>query len=215
MTNKTQSFFDKYSDGFKAIYGVEKGILKRWIDRWFRKSMLLRFEKTLEGCSPIEGKTALDIGCGPGHYCLALALKGARSVLGIDFSERMIELAGSSAKKMGLEKICTFCRIDFLALDTSLRFDYVIVMGVMDYIENFFSFIQKAIQICSDKVFLSFPAKGGLLAWQRKLRYRFKCPLFLYSEQDIRNLMQELGITEYKIERLERDYFVTIIKYKP
>lgn len=41
----------------------------------------------------IRGQRVLDIGCGDGWFCRLAAADGARSVLGIDASERMLQLA--------------------------------------------------------------------------------------------------------------------------
>ena len=42
---------------------------------------------------PLEGKRVLDLGCGYGWHCRYAAEMGARQVLGIDASERMVEEA--------------------------------------------------------------------------------------------------------------------------
>lgn len=42
---------------------------------------------------PLRGKTVLDLGCGYGWHSQYAAAQGARSVLGIDLSERMIDEA--------------------------------------------------------------------------------------------------------------------------
>lgn len=42
---------------------------------------------------PLEGKRVLDLGCGYGWHCHYAAEMGARQVLGIDASERMVEEA--------------------------------------------------------------------------------------------------------------------------
>ena len=66
--NKTASFFDSYSLDFNAIYGSGTGFFQRLINKWFRQTMLIRFQKTIAACKPLEGKTILDVGCGPGIY---------------------------------------------------------------------------------------------------------------------------------------------------
>ena len=43
-------------------------------------------------CEPLAGKVVLDLGCGEGYCTRMLSQRGAR-VLGLDLSERMIELA--------------------------------------------------------------------------------------------------------------------------
>ena len=42
---------------------------------------------------PLEGKSVLDLGCGYGWHCKFAAEQGARQVLGIDLSQKMIEEA--------------------------------------------------------------------------------------------------------------------------
>ena len=40
---------------------------------------------------PLEGKSLLDLGCGYGWHCKFAAEQGARKVLGLDLSRKMIE----------------------------------------------------------------------------------------------------------------------------
>src|SRR5574338_735389 len=51
--------------------------------------------------TPLEGKTALDVGCGAGLLCEPLARLGAK-VTGIDASEDVIAIAREHAAAMGL-----------------------------------------------------------------------------------------------------------------
>jgi len=101
-TTRTASFFDAYAKDFNAIYGNENTLVNGVVNRLFRKSMMLRYEKSLAGCQPIKGKTVIDIGCGPGHYAVALAAQGALRVLGVDFAPGMIEIAGKRAARAGV-----------------------------------------------------------------------------------------------------------------
>ncbi|KZE76383.1 methyltransferase type 11 [Paenibacillus elgii] len=48
-----------------------------------------------------QGKTAADIGCGGGIYSVALAELGASSVVGIDFSEAMLQGAAEHCTEYG------------------------------------------------------------------------------------------------------------------
>ena len=41
----------------------------------------------------LEGKSVLDLGCGFGEHCMEYVRRGARSVVGIDISEKMLETA--------------------------------------------------------------------------------------------------------------------------
>jgi 2-polyprenyl-3-methyl-5-hydroxy-6-metoxy-1,4-benzoquinol methylase len=209
VSERTSEFFDRYAGGFNAIYGNENRAFERIINHLFRRAMLLRYEKSLAGCQPIEGRSVIDVGCGPGHYSVALARGGAAQVLGLDFAPGMLEIARQAAQANGVAQRCTFALGDFLTYPISQRFDYAIVMGFMDYVRDPRPVIDRVLQIVSTRAFFSFPKAGGLLAWQRKLRYRNRCDLFLYSEDQIRALFAATGVP-FTIESIGRDFFVTL-----
>ncbi len=209
-TNRTSQFFDSYAHDFNAIYGNSNTFVDRWINRYFRTSMRLRYEMTIAGCSPIEGKSVLDIGCGPGHYGVTLAKRGARQVLGIDFADEMIALANQNAQSAGVDDRCHFARRDFLADPIGDRYDYAIAMGFMDYMSDPRRTVEKVLAVTKTKAFFSFPAEGGILAWQRKLRYRSRCPLYMYSLPQLHQLFSKLSPEHLRCERIARDYFVTV-----
>lgn len=205
---QVSEFFDGYASSFDAIYGGETSFLSRLvINPLFRKSMRLRYEKTLDSCAPVRGRRVLDIGCGPGHYGVSLAKQGAERVVGIDFSPSMIDIARRHAEAAGVADRCEFQTLDIYDYRPSVPFDYSIVMGVMDYIESPRGFIERVKSLTSRKAFFSFPADGGLLAFQRKLRYRSRCQLFMYTRPQIEQLFSGMDST---IEELARDYFVTL-----
>ena len=129
--------------------------------------------------------------------------------MGLDFAPRMIDLARTNARETGVEGVCEFVCADFMVYPVPGRFDYAVLMGFMDYISDPRPVIEKALAVTSGRAFFSFPAKGGLLAWQRKLRYRRRCDLYLYDENDLAGLFRDLPVAGVKIERIERDFFVT------
>ena len=209
QNSRVSNFFDEYAKDFSAIYGNDNSFLVSFINRIFRKSMRLRFIKTLEGCSPVDGRSILDVGCGPGHYSIALARMGAKRVLGIDFAEGMLKLASENARRLNVEKICCFQKNDFVAYNFEEDFDYTILMGIMDYIEKPEEMIQKVLSVTKVRAFFSFPLDGGLLAWQRKLRYSYKCALFMYMEGQIIELFSRMNHRRLEIQRNDRELFVT------
>lgn len=59
---------------------------------------------TLRAMLPaLEGRSVLDLGCGYGWFCRWAAGEGARSVLGVDLSNRMLERARSEGSNVGIE----------------------------------------------------------------------------------------------------------------
>lgn len=206
--SRTAQFFHQYAGDFNAIYGNEGGVLTRVANRLFRSSMRTRFLKSLEGCSPIEGRSVLDIGCGPGHYSVALARMGAGRVLGVDVAEGMLDIARARAKSEGVSDVCEFSQADFFTEDLGEQFDYVIVMGFMDYVEDAGAAVRRILSLTRGKAFFSFPVAGGILGWQRELRYKSRCELFMYTEERVREAFAGTD-ADVNIERISRDYFVT------
>jgi 2-polyprenyl-3-methyl-5-hydroxy-6-metoxy-1,4-benzoquinol methylase len=209
---RTQTFFHQYANDFDAIYGNQNGVFDNVINRLFRQSMKLRFEKTIEGCNPIQGKSVLDVGCGPGHYAITLAQRGAGRVVGIDFAEGMLALATEHAQKVGVGNRCSFMVADFYKYAPEELFDYVVVMGFMDYMPTPENVVEKVLSLTRSKAFLSFPVAGGILGWQRKLRYQKRCDLFLYTQEQLQRMFANFRGVTAKIEPIKRDFFVTLTK---
>lgn len=207
--SKVEQFFDNYANDFDAIYGTNQSFINQLLNPILRKSMRTRYEKTLAYCQPMEGKTAIDIGCGPGHYSIALAKNGAKKIIGIDFSKEMIKIAKANVSLSQVSEKCQFIVEDVYNY-TSDKFNYSIVMGVMDYIRDTEKMVEKVISLTKEKAFFSFPNSRGLLAIQRRIRYRNRCPLYMYNRKQLTTLFDKFSPHEYKIEKISRDYFVSL-----
>lgn len=216
MTNETETpsraagFFDGYARDFDAIYGNDNTLFNRTVNSLFRKAMRLRFEKTLRDSAPITGRSMLDVGCGPGHYSVAFAKAGAGRVLGLDFAEGMIKIAQRNAEVAKVAGACEFGFGDFLTYPINEKFDYAVVMGFMEYIVEPAKVIRRVLDVTTRRAFFSFPKDGGFLAWQRKMRYKSRCDLFMYTEVQLKELFAPLTSKPVIIEPLSRDYFVTV-----
>jgi 2-polyprenyl-6-hydroxyphenyl methylase/3-demethylubiquinone-9 3-methyltransferase len=87
--------------------------------------------------TPLEGKTALDVGCGAGLLAEPLARLGAK-VTGIDASPDVIAVARQHAETMGLE-------IDYRAGDIQAlggQFDLITCMEVIEHVAEPATFVQ-------------------------------------------------------------------------
>ena len=62
------------------------------LDRWWRR-------RVVKAVSPVEGLDVIDVACGTGELSEAFDRAGARSVLGIDFTPEMLEIARIRAQK--------------------------------------------------------------------------------------------------------------------
>ncbi len=61
-----------------------------------------------------RGARVLDVGCGPGRYCVELAAGGAAEVVGVDLAPGMLAIAARLAAERGVESRCRFVRADVL-----------------------------------------------------------------------------------------------------
>ena len=100
--------------------------------------------------------------------------------------------------------------MDAMSYTNENKFDFTIVMGVMDYIEDAETFIKHLMALTQGKIMLSFPVDDGLMAAQRKYRYKNRCPLYMYKESTLQSLLDSVAKEHFKIERIARDFFVTI-----
>ncbi len=82
-------------------------------------------------------------------------------------------------------------------------------MGIMDYMVDARTVVERALAVTAHKAFFSFPVAGGFLAWQRKLRYKRRCPLFLYNREDVESIFRGTAARDVAIEQIARDFFVT------
>lgn len=203
-------FFNGYAYDFDALYGKQRSLLNSFVNPLLRKSMKLRYKKTMDYCQPIKGITVLDVGCGPGHYSISLAKQGAAKVVGIDFSEEMIQLANRKAEQEKVTDICSFFPVDVFQFRTDMIFDYSVLMGFMDYIREPIPLLEKVIGLTRDKVFISFPKDSGILAVQRRMKYRKRCDLYLYGRDALNRLFTHFSPYPFEIESISRDYFVSL-----
>ena len=87
--------------------------------------------------TPLEGKTALDVGCGAGLLAEPLARLGAR-VIGLDASPEVISVAHEHSAAMGLE-------IDYQSGDVQQlegEFDLITCMEVVEHVADPAAFVR-------------------------------------------------------------------------
>lgn len=206
-----EKFFHDYAATFDSIYGHTKkrGIAGRLVDRLFRRTMFRRFRRVLENANRPEIRTILDVGCGPGRYCVELAKLG-KDVVGLDLADGMLAIARRYAEEAGVSARIEFINADYLSHDFRTRFDAAVLMGFFDYVDRPLEVLQRLRKHISVEFYASFPKAGGVLALQRRIRYRLRgCPLHLYSERDVRTLMDQAGFEgRYELLDFGRDYFV-------
>ncbi len=193
-TETVQNYWDARSDLFGNYYKKPSAI-----DRVFRKGVYERQAVAVKACKEITQASVLDIGSGPGINSVSLIKNaGAAHVFGVDFAQQMIDYANNTAKEEGVSDKCTFVLGDVLTYDFgNKKFDYSYALGVFDYVEQAQALLNRMSQLSTKSFMASWPENGLRMALRR---YRYTCPLFHYSEQQIKDLHKNAGIPENKLE---------------
>ena len=193
-------FFDKYSNMSRSKNGLEGA------GEWHElKKMMPNF----------KDKRVLDLGCGFGWHCRYAVENGARSVIGIDISQKMLSEAKSKTKYGNIEYICMPIEdIDF----PEESFDVVISSLALHYVKSFEDVLVRVYKCLSkggDFVFSVehpiftaqgpqdwyYDGKGNILHW----------PVDHYFTEGIRNA-KFLGEEVIKYHRTLTTYLNSLIK---
>ena len=89
---------------------------------------------------PLRGRTILDVGCGGGILCEALAALGA-DMVGIDPAPNNVVVAKRHAEANGLEVDYRCTTVEAVAA-TAERFDAVLVMEVVEHVRDVAAFLR-------------------------------------------------------------------------
>lgn len=208
-----QKHFDKDAVRFDAIYEDRKPFHQRLVDRIFRGVVVERFKLVCTLAPQHDPWTVLDIGCGSGRYGLALAQQGAARALGLDFSERMIQIAKEAAGKLSLESKCEFRVCEFLEHKDTEQFDLVLAMGYYDYLRDPLAHLRKMHGLTRGRLFASFPKRWEFRAPSRKLRFLAQNAFVrFYSRGEVESLVQQAGIPRdrFSILSYDRDWILIV-----
>ncbi|PNT90229.1 class I SAM-dependent methyltransferase [Clostridium thermosuccinogenes] len=193
-------FFNKYSNMSRSKNGLEGA------GEWHElKKMLPNF----------KDKRVLDLGCGFGWHCRYAVENGAKSVIGIDISQKMLSEAKNKTKCGNIEYICMPIEdIDF----PEESFDVVISSLALHYVKSFEDVLVRVYKCLSkggDFVFSVehpiftaqgpqdwyYDGKGNILHW----------PVDHYFTEGIRNA-KFLGEEVIKYHRTLTTYLNSLIK---
>jgi 2-polyprenyl-3-methyl-5-hydroxy-6-metoxy-1,4-benzoquinol methylase len=193
--------FERDAQSFDAIYRVERSWFARRFNRIFRKAIFERYEITFAEAGDVTDKTVLDVGCGSGVYSADFARRGARRVVGVDFSANMLALAAQEVAAQGVADRCEFRREDFMTSASDESFDISVAMGVFDYLPQPVAFLRKMAAQTNAKVIASFPGHSVVRERLRTLRYRLsgKGRVFFYRQADVTRIAAEAGLHDIRV----------------
>ena len=209
-------FFDGYAEDFSSIYKEDtkkRSSFNTLMDKLFRKDIESRFSTTIALTDNDSINSILDIGCGPGHFVVRFLEQG-KDVTALDIAPRMLEITKRRVESMQVNSRFVTILADYSEYTFSKTFDAACVMGVFDYVQDPVTFLKKLLLDIDKEIYISIPDNKGLLAWQRRLRYKIrKCPLYLYSRNQLEDCLKKADCYDLaEIEELERGYYVLIRK---
>ncbi len=121
-------FFQKYKDFPRSRYGLSAA------GEWHELKKLLNF----------DSKNVLDLGCGFGWHCFYAAENNAKSIIGVDISKNMLEIAAAKNTYKNIEFINQDIE-NFVYKDNF--FDIIFSSLVFHYISDFDSICKKSFKM--------------------------------------------------------------------
>ena len=214
-SDRVERYFERAAEEFDALYDQGPG-LRSWFNRLLRRALFERLRMTLDELRELRDFTVLDVGCGSGRNCLLFLQAGARRVVGIDVSKKMVELSSEQARRHGVEGKCSFLQSDLLSYAPGETFDAVVALGIFDYLADARSNLGRMAALASSRVVASFPGVSLVRAPLRKLRYALKdCPVYFYTRGELEALCQEVGLADYRILPCAGAGYVLVARTSP
>jgi 2-polyprenyl-3-methyl-5-hydroxy-6-metoxy-1,4-benzoquinol methylase len=215
-SKNVETFFHGYAKDFSSIYEEDEHPRSKFnilMDKLFRQDIKDRFDSTIKEVQKDSIQSILDIGCGPGHFVVKF-LEMGKKVTALDIAPGMLDITNSRISSFDIEGQYESILADYTEHKFDEKFDAICVMGFFDYVSDPTAVLKKLLLEASKEIYISFPDDHGLLAWQRKIRYkRRNCPLYLYNESKIKMHLEEAGCLEIaEINKTNRNFFVTIRK---
>ncbi len=199
--------FDAHARDFDAIYETDKSPLRTLRDRLTRGTVVKRLDFIREIGADLRPRRVLDVGCGSGRFCVALARDGA-TVVGLDFAPEMLALAREKANEAGVASRCQFLQVDFMTWDWDEPFDLVLAIGVLDYVPESQPFVARLAKASRGRTVVSFPRRYHPLVPVRIARLRLSgCPVFFYDRGQVESLARA-SFGRWEIRTLDRDYLL-------
>lgn len=133
-----QNIFDNqiFFDGYKALR-----------DGDFNANDLIEQPAMRKLIPELKSKAVLDLGCGYGHNCIDFVNRGARRVVGIDISEKMLRVAKNESSD---EKI-VYLNMSMTDLDVlNESFDFIYSSLAFHYVKDFDEFAKALYSVLTE-----------------------------------------------------------------
>lgn len=107
----------------------------------------------------LKDKTILDLGCGFGEHCKGFVESGAKKVIGIDISEKMLEIA----KQENADSKITYINMPMENIfELTEKFDIVISSLAFHYVEDFAGVVKNVYNLLNENGTFIFSQENPL-----------------------------------------------------
>lgn len=107
----------------------------------------------------LKDKTILDLGCGFGEHCKGFVESGAKKVIGIDISEKMLEIA----KQENADSKITYINMPMENIfELTEKFDIVISSLAFHYVEDFAGVVKNVYKLLNENGTFIFSQENPL-----------------------------------------------------
>lgn len=195
-------FFDQYAQMPRSKYGLKAA------GEWHVFESLLPV---------LKGKKVLDLGCGYGWHTKYIATQGAKEVIGIDISKKMIE----KAQEINSDPKVTYLTgaledMEFKAQE----FDVIISSLTIHYIKDYNQLVAKVYDYLVDDGIFLFSAEHPIFTASGKQDWNYDedgkivdFPIDNYSYEGVRDT-SFLGLDVIKYHRTMATYLNTLIEHQ-
>jgi len=176
-----QSGYDQWAQ----TYSYEKNPIKSFSDEMIMKML-----------PNLNGKRIIDAGCGSGYFCQYAEQQGAKDVVAIDFSSKMIEQANKICKYTKFQ-VGDIQHIEFQASSADIVI-CALVLGHLEKLELIIAKLSNALAKDGVLVISDFHPFLSLKGQRRTFRIgkeNFEVPHYIHMLNEYINLLTECGLT--------------------
>ncbi len=132
LLRREAAFWDRQEEAIASIYGRPHDW--RFVPELAERIMRPKYRFIERALARVirDGTTHVEIGCGNGWFCHALARRGVRS-WGIDISPKKIDVANEQAEALGVADRCTFIAGDALDFEPPAPVDLITSLGSLHH----------------------------------------------------------------------------------
>jgi 2-polyprenyl-3-methyl-5-hydroxy-6-metoxy-1,4-benzoquinol methylase len=107
----------------------------------------------------LKDKTVLDLGCGFGGHCIHFIREGAKKVVGIDISEKMLEIAKAESDNLNI----TYLNMPMENItELNEKFDVVVSSLALHYVEDYTALVHNIYALLNENGVFAFSQENPL-----------------------------------------------------